>query len=209
MKEKIRQTVALIFAGGLILIALVVSRNNYAQSVQMSLAEKVLRFHVIAQSDSEKDQDVKLKVRDAVAQYAEELLAESNSLEETIGIIQAHLKDVEEVANKVLESEGVSYQAKASLTYMEFPEKEYSGFVFPQGEYQALKIVLGDGKGQNWWCVMYPNLCFTGNLYQTDEEELNIFKKILNPRECEAIMDGKDYTIRFKLIEYIRKILYN
>ncbi len=209
MKEKIKQSMNYILAGGLILIALVASRNNYAQSVQMSLAEKVLRFHVIAQSDSQEDQNIKLKVRDAVVQFTEGLLADSDSLEETIGIIQAHLKDIENVANDVLEAEGVDYRATASLTHMEFPEKEYSGFVFPEGEYQALRIVLGEGNGQNWWCVMYPNLCFSGNLFQTDEKELKIFKRVLSPRECEAIMDGKDYTIRFKLIEYIRKILYN
>lgn len=209
IKDKVKQTLAIILACGLILSALTICRKEYAQAVQMSLAEKVLRFHVIAQSNSEEDQRIKLEVRDAVAEYVTELLEESDTLEETIGIIQANMEGINQVANDVLKQAGVRYEAKTSLTYMEFPEKEYSEFVFPEGEYQALRIVLGEGDGENWWCVMYPNLCFSNSVYKTDKKELDSFKKVLSPSECISIMDGKDYTIRFKLLEYLRKKLYN
>ncbi len=209
MKERIKQTVALMFACGFILLALIMCRREYAQAVQMSLAEKVLRFHVIAQSDSEQDQEIKLKVRDEVAEYVGMLLKDSQTLEETVGIIQANIDSINQIANEVLIREGADYEAQTMLVYMDFPEKEYSDFVFPEGEYRALRIVLGDGEGENWWCVMYPNLCFSGSMYKTNKEELETFEEVLSPGECEVIMDRKDYTIRFKLLEYIWKKLYN
>lgn len=209
MKQNIKQTIALILACGMILTALWLCRQEYARAVQMSLAEKVLRFHVIAESNSEEDQQIKLMVRDEVANYVTVLLEDSDSLEETVGIIQANMDEINDLANEVLRREGVTYLAQTSLTYVEFPEKVYSDFVFPEGEYQALRIVLGDGEGENWWCVMYPNLCFSKSVYKTNEEELDSFEEVLSPGECEAIMDGKEYTIRFKLLEYIFKKLYN
>ena len=209
IKQNLKHSVALLFGCAMILGALWVCRQEYAQAVQMSLAEKVLRFHVIAQSDSQEDQRIKLLVRDEVSVYVTQLLQESDSLEETVAIIQANMDEINEVANQVLAEEGVSYTAETSLAYVEFPQKEYNEFVFPEGEYQALKIVLGEGKGQNWWCVMYPNLCFKGSVYKTNEEELDEFEEVLTPSECESIMDGKEYTIRFKLLEYICKKLYN
>lgn len=209
MKERIKQTIALLTGCVIILGSLWYCRQEYASAVQTSLAGKVLRFHVLAQSDSKEDQQVKLKVRDAVATYVTDLLKESDSLEETIAIVQLHLEDINDVANQVLEEEGMEYTARTMLADTVFPEKEYKDFVFPEGEYKALRIVLGDGQGQNWWCVMYPNLCFSGSLYKTNREEWEAFQEVLSPRECETIMDGKDYTIRFKLLEYITEKVYN
>lgn len=209
MKERIKQTISMVIACGFIITSLYFCRLEYAQGLQMSLADKVLRFHVLAQSDSEYDQQVKFMVRDAVAEYVTGLLRESDSLEETISIVKVHMEDINEVANQVLEEEGVEYRAQTMLTNMEFPEKEYSNFTFPAGEYQALRVCLGEGNGKNWWCVMYPNLCFSGSLLKTNEDEVEAFEETLTPQECEMIMDGKDYRIRFKLLEYIMKKLYN
>lgn len=209
IKQNMKQTLALMLGCAMILMSLWLCRQDYAQAVQTSLAEKVLRFHVIAQSDSDRDQEIKLLVRDEVATYVTELLEESDSLEETVAIVQANMENINAVANEVLVREGAEYEAQTSLAYVEFPEKVYSEFVFPEGEYRALRIVLGDGEGQNWWCVMYPNLCFSKSVYKTNEEELETFEEVLSPGECEAIMDSKEYTIRFKLLEYIWKKLYN
>ena len=195
MKQNIKQTIALILACGMILTALWLCRQEYARAVQMSLAEKVLRFHVIAESNSEEDQQIKLMVRDEVANYVTVLLEDSDSLEETVGIIQANMDEINDLANEVLRREGVTYLAQTSLTYVEFPEKVYSDFVFPEGEYQALRIVLGDGEGENWWCVMYPPIC-KGLATDNSRDDGAHY----SGEEYALISSGK-YNIKFKILE--------
>ena len=114
---------------------------------QQSLAKEVFRFHVIAESDSANDQRIKLKVRDAVLKYMKAHMT--------------HKKELTDTADKILKKEKVSYRAKAEVTTCYFPDKRYGDIIFPEGNYEALRIVLGKGNGHNWWCVLYPNLCFT------------------------------------------------
>lgn len=189
----------------LLLGFLFLGKQQYDYSLQSSIAEKVIRFHVLANSDSKQDQAIKLKVRDEVGAYMEELLSESESMEQTRRLIRENLAQITEVANQSLEKQQVDYRATASLTYSEFPEKEYEGFTFPEGEYEALTITLGKGEGQNWWCVMYPNLCFSNSLYRYNGKEWKRFKKSLSPKEYRRIMESGNYTIRFKFLEYLKK----
>ena len=119
----------------------------------------VLRLHVVANSDSEADQNVKYAVRDAVTEYVTNN-GTLNDYEEAMAYAQAHLQDIERVANRVLQENGMPYGATAELGVFPFPDRTYGGILFPQGEYHAVRVRLGDSRGQNWWFVLFPPLCF-------------------------------------------------
>lgn len=179
------------------------------QELQPSLAGKILRFHILANSDSDEDQSVKQRVRDAVGQMMEPYLEDSGDLEETEAIVQEHLEEIRETAESVLAEQGFDYGATAGLVTAEFPVKAYGPFTFPAGSYRALEITLGEGGGHNWWCVLYPNMCFRGTVYEVDEESGRLLREVLSPREYEKIFRSKKYRVRWKLLEYFRRKSYD
>lgn len=127
------------------------------------LRQEVLRIHILADSDQEADQAVKLQVRDAVLEAINQDFSGDGTLEGTIACLEGEMDRIEETANEVLTEAGMPYQAKAELTEMYFTTREYerdgSTFSMPAGRYQALRITLGSGEGHNWWCVAYPPMC--------------------------------------------------
>lgn len=171
--------------------------------LQPSIASKILRFHVLANSDAECDQAVKMEVRDAVGTYLQPLLEEADSLEETKQIIARNLKSVVATAEETLKANGYDYTVSARITRVDFPEKTYGTYTFPKGEYEALQIMIGEGKGQNWWCVLYPNMCFKGSVFEVIEEEAeNALKEVLNPWEYADVFDSGKVEFQFKFLEY-------
>lgn len=118
----------------------------------------VFRLHVIANSDSERDQAVKLQVRDAIIQALGEMDG-AEDREQAEAYAAGHLDELTDTANRVLAENGAGYKAEAEIGTFEFPDKEYGGVTFPAGEYRALRITLGQAEGQNWWCVLFPPLC--------------------------------------------------
>lgn len=173
---------------------------------QPSIASKILRFHVLANSDSVEDQAVKEKVRDAVGNYLSPLLLDVEDMDETRQIVNAHMEDIVEVSKQTLEENGFSYEVAASVTNTDFPEKSYGTYTFPSGEYEALQIVIGEGKGQNWWCVLYPNMCFKGTVYEVVEEEAGeALKEVLSPWEYADVFCSGKVELRFKFLEYFTK----
>lgn len=136
--------------------------------MQRNMAQKVLRFHVLANSDSREDQALKLKVRDQVGTLMAEKLKDADSLEESERIVKANLNLIENCAADVISAEGYAYPVSAALENCTFPEKTYGTYTFPGGVYEALRVVIGSGEGHNWWCVMYPNLCFANSMYEVD-----------------------------------------
>lgn len=131
----------------------------------------IIRLHVIANSDSEADQTLKLKVRDEIIKYMEG----QEDLEECRKYIISHLDDITRNADKVIESEGFDYKSTAELGVFYIPEKSYEDLTLPAGNYEALRIVLGEGQGQNWWCVIFPNLC----LIDGDSEDATSSDKLI------------------------------
>ena len=123
------------------------------------MAQKVLRFHVLANSDSREDQALKLKVRDQVGTLMAEKLKDADSLEESERIVKANLNLIENCAADVISAEGYAYPVSAALENCTFPEKTYGTYTFPGGVYEALRVVIGSGEGHNWWCVIFPSLC--------------------------------------------------
>ena len=120
--------------------------------------EGIIRLHVIANSNPSGDQDLKLKVRDAVIAYMDDQ-PELSTVDETRKSLKRDLDRLETIANGIIAAEGKDYTAKASLGVRYIPEKTYGDITFPAGNYEALNITLGDGKGENWWCVLFPPLC--------------------------------------------------
>lgn len=171
--------------------------------LQPAIASKILRFHVLANSDSAEDQAVKEEVRDAVGTYLQPLLKEAGSLDETKQIVNDNMDCIIEIARMTLEENGYDYAVNAAITVTDFPEKSYGSYTFPKGEYEALQISLGEGAGQNWWCVLYPNMCFRGTVYEVVEEEAGeALKEVLNPWEYADVFESEDVEFRFKILEY-------
>ncbi len=135
----------------------------------MGRVPPVLRLHVIANSDSTVDQNVKLQVRDAVVAYLQDDLLKMQNIQATQAYVQAHLDNVKRVADGVLIQNGLAYQSTVRIAVDEFPEKTYDGVVFPAGIYHALRIELGKAEGRNWWCVLFPPLCLL-NANQVDPD---------------------------------------
>lgn len=157
---------------------------------QEDIAEDLIRFHVIANSDSDKDQAIKLKVRDAVLENIVPYLQKSQSLDETRGIIRDKTPEMINVAEEVLRENGVGYGAQASLGQHVFPTKYYGDFSLPAGEYEAFRIVLGNGSGANWWCVMFPPLCFVHIDEEQPEEKDS--EKVKEQEDIEKAQNSSD-----------------
>lgn len=173
--------------------------------IQQQLAEKVIRFHVLANSNSDKDQYLKLCVRDAVGTYVHEKMPAVESRENCEAMIQQWIPEIIEIAEQTVLEEGYSYEVEAELVNCDFPVKSYGMYTFPAGRYEALRITIGEGKGENWWCVMYPNMCFENSMYQVDEESGKILRTVLDEEEYEAVLCSGKYQVRFKFLEQLQR----
>lgn len=149
--------------------------------------ENLMRFHVLANSDDPEDQQLKLKVRDKIIAAMGDALETSSGIEETRNILEKSLFTIEEVAEKEIIANGKDYRVSASLIEDTFPTRRYGGVVFPAGKYEALKVVIGEGEGQNWWCVMFPPLCFVDVKNGLTDERTQ--------RELKAALTEEEYTL--------------
>lgn len=173
----------------LVIVMAVVLFYTYEDTPQNQYSG-IIRLHVIANSDSEEDQELKLKVRDEIIKKTKSL-QESQSIEDSREYLQTHLKDMEETANKVIEENGKSYKAEANLGIRWIPEKTYGDMYFPAGNYEALNLTLGRGEGQNWWCVLFPPLC----LIEEDEEAMKEM----------GISEEQKIEIKWKLMDILKE----
>ncbi len=161
------------------------------------LRKNVFRLHIIANSDSAEDQALKLKIRDAILAESENLFSDADSLEDAIRLTESKLPQIKEVAERVIRDEGFSYSVKIGVDKAFFDTREYDDFVLPAGNYDALKIEIGEAAGKNWWCVLFPSICIgsAGDLTDTARNDSASVAK--NP---------KKYTIRFKIVEWYETI---
>lgn len=159
------------------------------REIQQGIAGEVFRLHVIANSDTEKDQELKLKVKTRIVEYLKEILGEDAGLEETKEAVLTHLTEIEQEAKNIIEEQGFDYPIEAVVEKTYFPEKTYGDCTFPAGEYEALKVKIGSAKGQNWWCVLYPSLCFLDDTYGiVTEEKKEDLKEVLTAEEFQEIL---------------------
>jgi len=159
------------------------------REIQQGIAGEVFRLHVIANSDTEKDQELKLKVKTRIVEYLKEILGEDAGLEETKEAVLTHLTEIEQEAENLIEEQGFDYPVEVVVEKTYFPEKTYGDCTFPAGEYEALKVKIGSAKGQNWWCVLYPSLCFLDDTYGiVTEEKKEDLKEVLTTEEFQEIL---------------------
>lgn len=162
---------------------------------QDGLQEKIVRLHVIANSDSERDQAMKMDVRDAVLARAETILQQASDRAEALERLNAELPVLEQVA---FDACGGAYPVRAALEMAEFPLKEYDGFALPAGEYMALRVIIGEGAGRNWWCVVYPPLC-TASCTELEDTALHAG---MDDRDVQLITEADGgYTLKFRAVE--------
>ena len=217
MKERIIKARLAILIFGLVLIFSIMfitikSEVNKIDNISENYKEKLIRFHVIANSDSDEDQSLKLKVRDEVIEYLQPKLQNSSSIEESESIIRNEYNTLYNISKETILENGYNYDVKVGIEYSNFPTKQYSNVILPAGEYKALKIVIGEGEGKNWWCVMFPPLCFVdeenGVIDKSTDEKL---KAVLNEEEYNLITSKNEdeknsIKFKFKIIEVLKGI---
>lgn len=160
--------------------------------------DRILRFHILANSDSQEDQSLKLLVRDEIIAYTDSMFSSCKTKEEAVSAASEHIKDIEKKAQNVVYSEGYNYDVTAYVTKMHFDTRVYDDFTLPSGEYDAVRIVIGSGKGHNWWCVLYPAVC-------VPSAQKNI-GSVLNKNETDIVTGGDRFIVRFKIAEVISSL---
>lgn len=161
-----------------------------------AISDKVLRIHILANSDSEYDQNLKLMVRDEILKFTEDLYKDVSSKEDAISLTQENLDKIITVAENTLKAKGCSKSVRGEICQTDFNTRYYGDVTMPSGSYTALRLIIGEGKGKNWWCVMYPSLC----LYTSSDA--NSLEDELNSQQYEIITDTPKYEFRFKFLEY-------
>lgn len=169
------------------------------------VAPSVLRFHILADSDRNEDQEVKLEVRSLIMDYLSRKMDAGAQKEDTVRYLTDHTAEIEQLANDHLAGRGFSYQASLELTYCYFPLRNYGPMTFPAGYYDAARIVLGSGKGHNWWCVLYPRFCFVdAACTEIPAETLEQLKASLKQDDYLALQDSRpEVKIRFFLFPFL------
>ncbi|MCI7813016.1 MAG: stage II sporulation protein R [Robinsoniella sp.] len=173
-------------------VILVRSQTRAVETIQQGIAKEIIRFHVLANSDSEEDQALKMKVKEEVLKTLEVKLEDVSGVDETRKVIQEHLEEIKETAQNTVWEEGYDYPVTVTLGMYEFPTKMYGDCTFPAGMYEALRVCIGKAEGKNWWCVVFPNLCFADSIHAVlPEEEKEELKHVLTEQEYEFLFDGE------------------
>ena len=205
MREKLKFIFTLII---LFSIYIFICAYSYVNAVSENLSDTVFRLHVIANSDSEEDQNLKYIVRDTLIEYMDNLSKNCSSKEDVIQTAKTHIEDFKQIAQNTIKKQGYSYQVDVEIGNFEFPTKTYGDISFPAGYYDALRVKIGKAEGQNWWCVMFPPLCFvdvtTGIVPEDSKQEL---EANLNEEEYQIVSDteSSDIKFKFKLIEFFKQ----
>ncbi|WP_238906052.1 stage II sporulation protein R [Clostridium sp. YIM B02506] len=182
------------------------------EEIVKDISEKLIRFHVIANSDEETDQQLKIKVKDNIINYIFPKLKDSKSIDESRDILRNNNKQILKIAEKTIKENGYNYTVNSTLDRENFPEKNYGNITLPQGEYEAYRVIIGSGQGKNWWCVMFPPLCFVdvtkGQV--SDKETEETMKRVLDDDEYTEISNKNDKNkikIKFKIVEIIKDLI--
>lgn len=176
--------------------------------IQKGIAKEIIRFHVIANSDSTKDQALKLKVKDKLVERMSPMLKDAGSITEARSIVTDNLPLIQQIAEDTIKQNGYHYPVSVTLGQCFFPLKIYGNYAFPPGIYEALRVRIGSAEGKNWWCVMFPPLCFVDETYSiVDEKTDRKLKHLLTEEEYETLIkQKKPVKIKFKIWESIRKL---
>lgn len=193
----------------LLILFIFISAIYYVSAVSNNIANGVFRLHVIANSDSPEDQNLKYIVRDELIKYMNTLAKDCNSKQEVIEIAKNNISNFENIAKKTIKDNGFNYNVTVEIGNFDFPTKTYGDITLPAGTYDSLKIKIGKSEGQNWWCVMFPPLCFvdvtTGIVPEESKKEM---KEAMPEEEYSLISNtnNSEVNFKFKLIEFFENI---
>ena len=206
MKKKLLPIFFIIF---LLIIYILLCINSYVNAVSNNISSSVFRLHVIANSDSVEDQSLKYKVRDKILEYTNTLIdVNSNSKEEVINIVNQNIAILKKVAQNTVYENGFNYNVNISIGNFYFPTKYYGDISLPAGCYDALRVEIGNAKGQNWWCVMFPPLCFvdvTSGIVPDDSKE-NLQENLPGEEYDLISSDSEEIQFKFKLVEIFENL---
>lgn len=188
-------------------------QRRTADELQRDIAGEIIRFHVRANSDTEEDQQLKLLVKKELVEYMGELLADADDREEAEQILSANIENIENVAKGVINEHKKEYNVKAYFEDSYFPVKVYGDMTFPQGVYEAFRVDIGAAEGKNWWCVLYPSLCFVDESYGVMKDEARQeLEAVLDEDELELLYENKkgtkrEYVYEFKIFTFLNKFI--
>lgn len=180
---------------------------SYAKSTGSNIANAVVRLHVVANSNSDFDQSLKLKVRDKILADASHILGTSNSAADALCTAKYNSGLVQEIAETEIRNSGFDYPVKVSVGEFPFPTKVYGDIALPSGKYNAVRVEIGEAAGENWWCVMYPPLCFTDGVVATDSMKKQL-ENDLSPADYNLITqtDSVPVEVRFRIVEIFQNL---
>lgn len=195
-----------ILVSALLILYVCISAVSYTHAVTTDIADSVFRLHVIANSDSAEDQNLKYIVRDKVIEYMSSISQNASSKEDVIEIAKANLDKIQAIASQTIRENGYTYSVNVEVGNFSFPSKRYGNITLPPGYYDALRIKIGEAEGQNWWCVMFPPLCFvdvTSGVVPDESKE--IMKQNLSKEEFDLISkNSNEVKVKFKIVEVLQ-----
>ncbi|QQY79905.1 stage II sporulation protein R [Keratinibaculum paraultunense] len=179
-----------------------------------SFKDEIIRFHIKANSNKEEDQALKLKIRDEILKKMGDKFANSRSIEETRYIILNNIDNIKSISEDLIAKEGKDFSVDVSLGNRKFPTRKYGNIIFPAGEYETLMVSIGEGKGQNWWCVMFPPLCFVEISHGNTSNPEKVLGKVLSEEEVYKLQANKELEeppiiLKSKIIEVFGKTKNN
>lgn len=194
-------TIMLVIAGGRLY------SDSEERQLQKGIASNIIRFHVRAESDSKEDQWLKLQVKEAVLAYISPVLSKSQSVDESRQLLYNESENIRNVAAATLRSLGDESDVNVYFENCYFPMKTYGDMTFPPGEYEAFRVDIGEAQGKNWWCVLYPPLCFVDAVYGEVPEESNEELKGVLTEEEYSMVSGENVKFRFKYLKIFNRFI--
>lgn len=198
--------IAIIF----VFIGTYLTKQTDTYKIQKEIADSIIRFHVRANSDSEEDQELKILVKNRIVQFLEIELQSAASLDEARNILYDVKDEIAGIALEVIREEGYEYNVNVYFEQSYFPMKVYGDMSFPPGEYEAFRVDIGDACGKNWWCVLYPPLCFVDSTYSVvPDDTKSQFQDVLSDEAYRAItmddLEENTYEFRFKFLKFLNR----
>lgn len=200
-----------IFTFGVSLVAILIFLGLMPVHGEAEIYDNVIRLHVLANSNSEEDQALKLKVRDTVLDMVSKICDKNdcNNVEEAQSVIIAHSAEIKQAAEARIQEEGYQYDVSVVLGEENYPTRNYESLAFPRGKYISLRINIGEGEGENWWCVLFPPLCVSSACDKTTKAENTFVELGFSSEQYKIITDSENvtYNVRFKILEAIEGVL--
>lgn len=184
-------------AAGLVLAIIFSDFAGFKKNYE-NLQKDVLRMHIIANSDSDEDQQLKLKVRDELLLHSDEIFSDCENISDAENNIKDKFEIIKKITDDTIRKNGFSYKSKAELVNMRFAAKIYDDITMPAGTYDALRITIGNAEGHNWWCVMYPPLCLPVD---------GVAEEYFDEGEQDILYNPDKYEIKFRCLEFFEKII--